>query len=242
MKKYPYIIAIAVFIFLGFNAFAGKAPMKFGKVSMSELQMETYPADPDAAAVVLCSYGYYDDESFSFTHLMRIKIFDKEGFNIASRKFAVNEKSDVKGKTFNLENGEVVETKLTKESIFVEKITEDYYLVNVAMPDVKAGSVIDLKISYSSFPSSWYFQEDIPVKWSELSIEEPQYVNFRKNFFGFESLYINESNHWVARQMPAFKKEPYMDSRENYITKFEFDIISISFPGYYKEYSVRNTV
>jgi hypothetical protein len=239
MKKYPFIIAIAIFIFSGLNSYGGKAPIKFGKVSIEELEMESYSPDPEAAAVVLCSYGSYDDENFTFTHVMRIKIFDREGFNLASKKFAVNAKSDVKGRTFNLENGEIVEDKLTRESVFLEKITDNYFLVNVAMPNVKEGSVIDLQIRYSGFPTSWYFQEDIPVRWSELTIEEPKYVDYRMNFFGYESLQTNQRNHWVAKEMPAFKTEPFMDSRENYITKFEFDIISIAIPGYlYEEYSV----
>jgi hypothetical protein len=51
----------------------------------------------------------------------------------------------------------------------------------------------------------------------------------------------------VAKEMPAFKEEPYLNSTENYITKFEFDIMDIFYPGYYKSFttsweSVRNTL
>jgi hypothetical protein len=230
------INSFLILFFISINfIFAQKAPIKFGDVSMNDLEMTEYELDPSAPAVVLCSYGYYNDSQFKFYHNYRVKILKKEGYNLATRKFPVTDQFSVRGKTYNLENGKIVEDKLTSESIFKEKIYEDYYLVNVAMPNVKEGSIIDIEITYEGFPFNWYFQEDIPVKYTELKLDNPEFVTFRKNFFGYEDLSVNEEFHWVAEDVPAFKDEPFMNSKENYITKLEFDITSIEIPGrYYK--------
>ncbi|OQX78501.1 MAG: hypothetical protein B6D64_06515 [Bacteroidetes bacterium 4484_276] len=238
MKINIWICIFQIALFVSQTCLGAKDPVKFGKVTIEELEMKEYLPDPDAAAVVLCSYGYYDNKSHYFTHVFRVKILKKEGYNFANRKFRVSQKSSIKGNTYNLVDGKVVVDKLSRESIYKERITEDFCVVNVAMPNVREGSVIDLHIHYFGFPWNWYFQEDVPVVWSELRIDKPHYIRFRETFFGNEPLYIRENNRWVAKDVPAFEEEPFMTSRENYITKFEFDILSISIPGYFREYSV----
>ena len=231
--KSNVIIGIVGLLFLFSNAVvAQKAPVKFGKIDIKDLEMTSCEFDPEAPAMVLCSYGSYNSQNNTFTHIYRVKIFKKEGYDLANKKFRVSKKSNVKGKTYNLVDGEVVEEKLGKESVFWEKVTSNYWLLNVAMPNVKEGSVIDLEITYG-FPSVWYFQETIPVQWSELRLQNITYLTYNMNFFGYHPLKINENNRWVAENVPAFKSEPFMDSEENYITKFEMDITEISIPGYY---------
>ena len=147
-------------------------------------------------------------------------------------------KTDVNGKTFNLENGEVVIDKLKSESIFRERITEQIYNITIAMPNVKVGSVLDIEFNFPGLPYEWYFQHRIPVKHSELIIENSPYVSFRKVSFGYLPLSEGSDTRWVARNMPAFKSEPYITSIENYMTKFEIDILNVNFPGYiYEEFT-----
>jgi len=231
-KSGTYFIVVLL-SFLSLNTFAQKAPVKYGNVNLEDLKMTVCEIDSSAPAVVLCSYGSFDADNFLFTHHYRVKILKKEGYDLATRKFPTSNKYNVKGKTYNLVDGEIVTDKLKSGSVFSEKVTGNYYLVNVAMPNVKEGSVIDLVITYDGFPFLWYFQENIPVRWSELRIETLKGLSYQKNFFGYERLSINESGRWVAENVPAFKPEPFMDSRENYITKFEFDITSLYIPGYY---------
>ncbi len=214
-------------LFLSLISMADKPPIKFGNVSMDELKMSVYEPDTSAPAVVLCDYGYFNSNQFQFTHIIRIKILKKEGYSWANRSFPGYNKSFVKGITFNLENGEIVESKLKNESIFREKINERSDRLRITMPNVKVGSVIDIEYAYSWIPAEWWFQQEIPVKWSELKLEDNPYVSFRKNFFGFEPLSVSEPGHWIAKNMPAFKVEPYISSPENYLTKFEFDILDI---------------
>jgi hypothetical protein len=216
---------------------AEKAPIKYGDVSLEELTMTVYEADTSAQAVILCDYGYFNSTQFQFTHLTRIKILKKEGYSWANKTFPPYKNAFVRGITFNLENGEIIESKLKSESIFKEKIYEGKERLRITMPNVKVGSVIDIEFVYNWIPNEWKFQEEIPVKWSELKIENSPYVSFRKNFFGFEPLAINENNHWIAKDMPAFKPEPYISSPENYLTKLEFDILDVKLETYYEAYT-----
>ena len=184
---------------------AQKAPIKFGKIERADLEMKVYPADSSAIAAILCDYGHFDATSFQFTRMLRIKILKKEGEDWGNKVFPISSKSDIKGITFNLENGEIVESKLKNESIFKERVTEDNIRLRVAMPNVKEGSIIDLMFSFSGFPDEWRFQEEIPVRWSELIIEPSTYFSLRKNFFGYQRLAENSDMRWVAKNVPAFK-------------------------------------
>lgn len=215
-----------------------KAPVKFGDVSLEELQMTAYPADTSASAVILCDYGsfaatakesYGDIRNYQFTRIRRIKILKKEGYFWANSGYPCNLNTQIRGITFNLENGKIVKTNLKNESIFKDRVTEDKYVMRIAMPNVKVGCVIDLIFTSASPLQVWRFQEEIPVKYSELIMEDTPYVRFKNNFFGYEPLYISTPNRWVAKDMPSFKVEPLMTSKENYITKLEFDFLDIGF-------------
>jgi hypothetical protein len=229
-----------VIVFLIFNCYfvySQKAPIKFGEINISDLEMKVYDKDTSAAAIVLCDYGCFNSKQFTFNRIIRIKILKKSGYDLANWVFPTSSKTDIKGITYNLEGGKIIEEKLSNKSIFEERVADDYYRMRVAMPNVKDGSIIDIEFYYIGFPLQWYFQKSIPIIWNELRLEPSPYVNFRKTFFGYEPLFIQTENRWVAKDMPAFKEEPYINSTENYITKFEFDILDISYPGVYKSFT-----
>ncbi len=227
-------VCILALVFLAASSFAGKAPMKFGDVSMDDLKMTVYEADTSAPAVVLYEYGYFDPASFKFTHLIRIKILKKTGYEWANKIFPPYSNAYVKGITSNLADGKIVETKLGSKNIFEETIYGRVKRIRIAMPDVKTGSVIDIQFEYSGIPDSWEFQKEIPIKYSELVMENNIYVSLRKNFSGFEPLKLNEDGHWIAENMPAFKAEPYISCAQNYITKLDFDVYAVQYMNYYK--------
>lgn len=235
MKKRNYIIALLLLLCL--NTYAYKSPIKFGKVSLDELQMTEYAPDTSAVAVVLCKYGYFNGTNYNFTETRRVKILKKAGTEYSEFTFPGNEKSNIRARVYNLVNGEIVEEKVKRESIFKEKVTEDYYRIRVAIPNVQVGTVYDIEVTRPWLPSEFAFQEDIPIKHSELMLESSTYIDFRKRQVGFLPLTDDKKGKYICKEVPAFKKEPYMSSAENYKTKFEFDILNIFAPGYYKEYT-----
>lgn len=227
---------LTLLFIVGFSAIAytQKAPIKFGQISKEDLLNNVYALDTTAPAVVLCDYGYYTESRFQTIRILRIKILKKEGYEWANRTFSTDSKTDIRGITYNLENNEIVETKLKKESIFSTRITEDRFEMRIAMPNVKVGSIIDIQFMFDGLPYAWEFQQEIPVAHSELVIEPSRYISYNKNFFGYIGLTTNTNNRWVASFVPAFKPEPYMTSSKNYMSRFEFDYESISYPGYFK--------
>jgi len=232
------LIPSLLFVFALQSGFSQKAPIKFGKVSMEEMKMTVYEPDTSAAAVVLCDYGYFSSITYDFTRVIRYKILKKEGLYLASSIFPGTEKAVIQGVTYNLVDGKIVEDKLKNESIFKERVTEDYYRMRVAMPNVKVGSVFDVTYSHFLIPYYWYFQQKIPVKWSELVLEPITYITFRKTLTGDIPFFIHTDSRWVTKDVPAFKDEPFTTSSENYIGKFEFNIQEVFFPGngYYRTY------
>jgi len=106
---------------------AEKAPIKFGKVSIEEMEMKSYLPDTTASAVILCDYGVTDmpfskqDRQFAqtFKRTIRIKILKKEGLDWANFKISLSKKrenlTNVKGMTYNLENGKIIKTKLKSD-------------------------------------------------------------------------------------------------------------------------------
>jgi hypothetical protein len=99
------------------------------------------------------------------------------------------------------------------------------------MPNVKKGSVIDLEVSSEGIPSEWYFQKDIPMLYSELNMTPSSYIEYRKNYFGYIPFSYAKNNRWITQNVPAFQPEPFMGAEKNYLAHFEFDIISITYPG-----------
>ena len=216
---------------------AQNAPVEFGKISKAELLNKVYADDTSAAAVVLCDYGYYSDSRQRTVRTLRIKILKKEGYGWADHIFPTSSKTDIHGITYNLENDQVVKTKLSDESVFKTRISGDNYEIRIAMPNVKVGSVIDIQFGYDHIPYTWDFQQEIPVVHSELVIEPGSYIMYHKNSYGSIPLTVNTDDRWVAENVPAFKTEPYISSPENYRSHFEFDIEFIIFQKYTQDYT-----
>jgi hypothetical protein len=222
------LFSIAVFFAVFVSSYSQKAPIKFGDVSLEELQMKTCYLDTTASAAVLCDYGFFRAADVTFKRTIRIKIFKKEGYGWANRSFQSSFKSSLRGVTTNLENGKIVQSKLSNQSIYSARVINDYYELRAAMPNVKVGSVIDLEFTFQGIPREWWFQEEIPVLQNELSLEEPRGITFRTNYFGFEHLWYSSPTRWIARDMPAIKAEPYISSIENYRTKLKLDLANFS--------------
>jgi hypothetical protein len=207
-----YVIFLLIFAFFALEkSFSQKLPKKFGEVSMEEMKMSVYEKDSSASAVVLYDYGVSEVEwstfdnnwKIDFTRTKKIKIFNKDGYehaNFTTFIYTPGSKEEqirtIKGVTYNLENGIIVETKLDKETISKTKSDEDWTEVKIALPNVKEGCVIEYTYSLSSeyitFLRSWAFQDEIPVIWSEYWVKYPEYFEFTQFAQGYEPFHLQE--------------------------------------------------
>lgn len=212
MKTLRNLFFLTLLISIPFFSFAQKPPIKLGDVTMQELKMEKYDLNPDAEAVVLCDYGYraykFDLNEMQWKHelkrICRIKILSDEGYDWATESITLydyggikEELGQLKGYTHTLENGKIVETKLGKDNIFKEKVSDRNQRVKFTLPNVKAGSVIEFQYTISSnyltIIEPWYFQHAIPVKHSEYIIRIPEYLTYFPNASGFEKFHVYET-------------------------------------------------
>lgn len=190
--------------------------VKFGKVSKADLEEEFYPLDSTADAAYLFrkrrTYFKFNSAESSFdvvtdVHL-RIKIYNKKGFKKATEYIyyynpdaGKEEKiSSLKGYTFNINKSKVEKSKLEKEHIYKEKKNKYWSIKKITMPNIKEGSVIDLKYKLTS--PYYYkiddleFQFDIPVKELDYVVTIPEYYKFKrfsKGYFNVTPIISKES-------------------------------------------------
>lgn len=281
MRKGLMFIAILLFPIIGHSQ---KPPTKFGDVTPEDIKMTRYDKDSSAAAVVLVDYGesmiQYDQSNgftLQFERLTRIKILTKDGLDWANFSIPLyHDGSDdekvvgLKGVTYNLENGKVVETKLKNDAVFKEKQEANIDITKVTMPNVKVGSVIELTYSVRSdfifnF-QDWEFQSTIPTVWSEYRARIPEYFHYDKYMQGYIQLTVNEENQvptsitlvskertgerttqttfstdkinlqeyrfrWAAKDIPAFKPEPFITTSSDYVSKLNFELAFTQYPN-----------
>lgn len=200
---------------------------KYGKVSLEELRMERYEPDSGASAVILFDRGRLNGNTGAFTRHVRLKVLTSAGTSRANFQIRTPSRSNIDGIAFNLVDGQIVESELKKENIHREKIVDDYEVFKVFFPNVKPGTVIDLRYSFSGLPTQWRFQDRIPVMYSELILEPTQFIQFKKALYGKAPVKADGNMKWIAEAVPAFEEEPFMTHYSNYVTHFKFDILRI---------------
>jgi hypothetical protein len=175
---------------------------KYGKVSKDELLEKFYPSDSSANAAVLYNnrrtyFNYVQNEGFTvITEIHeRIKIYNKEGFDWATKKIDYyNSTKDrekinsLKATTYNLENDKIIETDLGKKEVFDQETNKYWSQQKFTMPNLKEGCVLEWAykiISPFKRIDDFQFQYEIPIKKIEAKIEIPEYFVYNKRVKGY---------------------------------------------------------
>ena len=194
MKPYSFLLAALLVCTTTISA-QEKSPVKFGKISPADFIINQ-PYDTGASAIVIADIGSSAFEgnmkgwfSLVYKRTTRIKILNKNGFEAASEQIGLYSEGggeenldDIKGYTYNLENGKVIETKLDAASIFKDKLNKNYVLRKFTLPAVKEGSIIEysytIKSDYIRNLRSWYFQSEYPCLYSSYEVGIPEFFNY----------------------------------------------------------------
>lgn len=186
---------------------------KFGKVSKEELEEEFYPLDSTANAAYLYKnrrtyYKYNNNSGFEIVNdiHIRLKIYSKEGFDnatfelpyVRSKSGEPEKISSIKAYTYNLsESGKIQEDKLSKKNVFDKTVSKFRHIKSITMPNLKEGSVVELKYTlsspYTNYIDDLQFQYSIPVKKLLIDIETPEWLVFAKKNKGFFLIAPKES-------------------------------------------------
>jgi len=221
---------------------------KMGQTTLDELEMTVYDKDSAASAVVLYEHGNTyilpsTVHDFRKDYYIRIKVLNKKAFNKLDFKMVYSNYDlvhNIEGITYNLDNNKIVKTRLNKKNIFISKFSENRKSVTFSLPNVKEGSIIEYKLSFSSNSYkiyNWTFQSDIPKKTSLSTSEVSGSTRFNLRLAGFLSLdkeevtlknkckgiYTCSNLYYQINNIPAFVAESYLSSSTNFISKIIFE-------------------
>jgi len=262
MKK-TFTLVTFLFILIS-TSYAQVQKVTFGKVDIADLELKQCDFEKDANAMVLYEKGdvYYDDR-FEIVMDMhkRIKIFNDKGkdqANIRIEYYSGNHYENITGiqvQTINLVDGKPEITRLEKKLIYTEVIDKNRSAVVFAFPNVKPGSILEYQYrwqtaSYANLPD-WYFQGNIPTRYSEYTTQIPEYFYFKtktrtfqeyvKNTTSSESksigsganalIYNTDVQTRAMANVPSLVNEPYMTSRTDNLECVLFQLTSIRPPN-----------
>jgi len=169
--------------------------VKFGKVKPEDFNASSYEKDTSAHAVIIADIGSSefqanrDNLDLLFKRYKRIKVVDKNGYDAATVEIPLyisgqsEEKlNNLKAVAYNLENGQVVETKLESKGVFTDKYDKNHIVKKFTIPGVKEGTIIEYSYAVSS-PfffnlQPWTFQGEYPSLLSEYTITVPEIYDF----------------------------------------------------------------
>lgn len=223
-------ILLLVFLFLTVCSYAQK--FKFGEVSKAELELAEDPNFPEANAVVLhreviSKIGRYREV------YERIKIFNEEGFDYAKVTIPFMDVLNIKGATYNLVNGEIEVTKLSRKEIFTEEEYEDEEIKKFTLPKVRAGSVIEIQYkSEGGTLADIYLQYGIPIQ--DLRVEVTNFT--RRNFslvqnplarLDLKRFDPGSSTIYKTENVPPLVYEDYVYDMDLYRAKMRFTFTGV---------------
>jgi hypothetical protein len=276
MKKFITVSFLLLLIILFNKGFSQEYSHDYKKITKDELEMTSYPKDPDADAVVIYDIGKShfflnskDQITMGFERRTKIKILNKAGFNKAEisipfyiQNYDPEKVQNVDATSYTFENGKLVSANLDQKNVFEEKLTEHWNILRFAIPNIKEGTVIEYSYNiesqfYVNF-RDWDFQWDIPVIYSEYEVRMiPMYeysflLQGAKKFDAYTSreergeipttlglsynssgVYNDMVHDFVMKELPAFRDESFITTREDYIVKIDFQLAKINnAPGY----------
>ena len=198
----------------------------------------------------------------------RIKILKDEGKDCANisipyiyntkEEYGMESIDNFKATAYNVVDGKVVKTRIGKEQIHTERLDEDYMLAKVAIPQVRAGTVIEYEFTrhsnvfYHIF--DWDAQEEIPVVFTQYRLEIPAIFIFNVETSGLQTLQTSHStgslNYAIStgqmartsscktniylctgRNLPALKKDDFVWNERDYMTKVTAELRSYASSG-----------
>jgi hypothetical protein len=227
---------------------------KFRPVTLADVQKRIYSIDSSANAVIIADVGEAVAElkqvgaqvkaGRTITRHRRVHLLKRASYTPGSDEatYEVDGKVEIKGSTYNEENGKLVEYKLSKENIFYEKSFEDYYTTKFTMPNVKEGSIIDFSYTYyeegfNYYIEPWEFQGFNPTLYSQFILTASDNLEFAFVKRGMHPLTAYDRtpgggvtvHNWLMKDVPGLKQENYISSYRNFICMMEMHVTGVKF-------------
>lgn len=259
-----YIILSLIFLFI-YPEDILSVPEVSKNVTKKELELKECDFYPEVSAMILQHTGnsWYDlgaDKGLCRyqKEYFRIKIFTDAGKEYATVKLQIyspessaresgDQLSEIKATTYNLENGEIMKTKMEKSAIYYTRLNKYTQEVSFVLPNVQNGSVIEYSFTRKTGRltdiDDWYFQYPIPVLHSELILSIPEFLVFQYNMQGSilpieTSKEVNTSPQgfrvtqttFTAEKIPPVEDEPFVANPCDLPFRLKSCLVAIDFP------------
>lgn len=246
--------------------------VEWGQIPLADMQMTHYAADTSAGAVVLSDVGSLrfsilkNHPDIQFERHRRVKVLKPTGLGQANISIQL-----LPGETLTsfqaqvtLPGGAQIEL---AEPDLLEQTSRDSLIrtKKLSFPNISPGAIIEYKYSLTS-PNlitlkEWYFQDTIPVRWSEYTVAIPEMLEYAVIKHG-PSMYINETKisrpteilvgednvrtgtirkedvqigvveaHYVMKDLPALKAQAYLTTLEDHLARVRFEFKVGRYPG-----------
>ena len=209
----------------------------FGEVDTADLKLTSCEFEKDAKAELLfdhCIARLFDNQLTIERHV-RLKIFDLSGNNelgnvsiIEPNDWHIRAMSGLRAETINLVNGKIEIIPVDKNSLYKKKVNEWASRTTIVFPGVKNGSILEYSYKETSyevdFIPGWYFQSDLPIRYSEYDIKNYNKRPFRHRFYSIENPLTNSDSVVAMANVPSLSREPFMDTYHGNLQRVMFPI------------------
>lgn len=252
-------IILIVFSFITFTFVKSQKheflnPPKFNDADLSK---QKSALDENAPAEILYKSVHFNIDysriTLQKTIFYRVKIYDKDkaedwlNLEVPLYQSGSDQEtlSKMKAYTYNLENGNVVTTKVDKSSKYKSKENKYVSITKFAFPNVKNGSVLEYQYEVTS-PFLFAIPEiliesDTPSMYTEYVLDTPSNIAYNVNYTGS----LNPKHRHVEEKMmyginyrtyrfgyenlKGFKTEKFIKNDRNYRTKISAELNSTNF-------------
>jgi len=259
------LMTVLLFGFIQINAQENYSSV-YGRVTNYEATMKTYPPDENAEAVVIYENGTsrfhpnYDRGGFDLymEKSIKIKILKQSGIKYGEFEIPyytgdnIEEISGLEGITYNYDNNTFTKSALSSNNVYDEKINDNWRRKKFAMPDVREGSVIEVKYEiitpYFFNMREWEFQKNIPVVDSHFTLRVIPYYEYTyivkgiTKFDEYSSQVLNDDivfgnlkykemeYRFGMKNLPAFRDEEFITSEKDYMIGMSIELSKIHYP------------
>lgn len=157
---------------------------------------------------------------------------------------------EIEAYVYNLKDGyQPTRVELQQSAIFDEQLSKYYRAKKFALPDVKPGSIIEYKyVLWTPFHFNlpdWEFQDKIPTVYSKYTVKMIPFYEYvyllqggtldEKDSYVQKGLdrsvrgisYQDYVHTFVKKDVPAFKDESFISTRQDYIVKIDFQLAKV---------------
>ncbi|HKX26654.1 MAG TPA: DUF3857 domain-containing protein [Blastocatellia bacterium] len=256
MKNHRLFAALCL-MFMGLPALA----QDWKPIDPSQLSLKTSLVEKDADAEVLLWEVYVDDssgENTTFTHFLRIKIFNERG-QASQGKIDITylnsstKIQDLAGRTIK-PDGTIIELK--KDAVFDREVIKvgkfSFKAKSFAMPGLEPGAIIEYRYREVSERGANYlklqFQREIPVQVVRYYLKPYAYPTYMMRALTFHAptpAFVADGKGYQRVEMvnlPAFHEEPQMlpsDEVRTWMLIYYAPFISLSPASYWKDLAIR---